>query len=65
VENMNKQCICPDCGKQLKFMSGYHQGDTYIALFHCEECKDGIDSDWEVTYTEENKIKIIRRYFFG
>ena len=30
-----------------------------------QECKDGIDSEWEVAYTEENEIKRIRRYFFG
>lgn len=62
---MNIKCTCPDCGKQLELMQGYHSGDTYIALYHCEECIDGIDSDLEVTYTEENKIKRIRRYFFG
>ena len=61
----NKQCTCPDCEKPLEFMSGYHQGDTFIALFHCEECVDGIDSDWEVTYTEDNEIMMIRKYFFG
>ena len=61
---MNKQCKCPDCGKQLELMQGYHSGDTYIALYHCEECIDGIDSDWKVTYKEDG-TRNVRRYYFG
>lgn len=60
----NIKCTCPDCGKQLEFMSGYHHGDSYVAIFHCEECNTGTDKDWEVTY-EGEKIKQIQRYFFG
>ena len=58
------KCTCPNCGKQLEFMSGHNDGYDLVVLFHCEECKDGIDSDWEITYTEDNEIKRIRRYFF-
>lgn len=61
---MNKQCKCPDCGKQLELMHEYHSGDSYVAIFHCEECIDGIDKDWEVTYSEDGTEKILR-YFFG
>lgn len=61
----NTKFICPDCGKRLKFMSGYCQGNSFIGLFSCEKCIDGIDSDWEVTYTKENGIEKIRRYYWG
>ena len=64
-DTKNFEYTCPDCGKHLEFMAGYHQDDSFVAIFHCEKCKDGIDSDWEVTYTKENGIEKIRRYFFG
>lgn len=60
----NIKYMCPDCMKQTEFMSEYHQGDSYIAIFHCEECNTGTDKDWEVTY-EGEKIKQIQRYYFG
>lgn len=60
----NIKCTCPNCGKQLELMHEYHSGDTFIELYHCEECIDGIDSDWEVTYKEDG-TKNIQRYYFG
>lgn len=57
--------ICPDCGKNLELMSYYREGDYIVGLFNCEECKDGIDSDWVITYTKENGIEKIERYYFG
>lgn len=62
---MKNKFICPNCGKPLELMSDYHQCDLIIGLFHCEECIDGIDSDWEITYFEDGRIEKIRRYYFG
>lgn len=57
--------ICPDCSKFLRLMYYYHQDDLIIALYTCEDCKNGIDSDWRVTYSKEKGIEKIERYFFG
>ena len=61
----NTKFVCPECGKKLEFMSGYQLGNSFVGLFNCEECVGGIDSDWKITYTKENGIEKIERYFWG
>lgn len=61
----NIKFICPDCGRRLEFESSYVENGKVIALMSCLECVDGIDKDWEVTYSTENGIEKIERYFWG
>ena len=56
--------LCPDCGKPLRFMDGHCTRHGAIKLFHCDDCIDGLDSDWRVIYVE-NRIKKIEKYYFG
>lgn len=61
----NNKILCPDCGKPLEWMSSYVNNNKVIALFYCEECNNGLDKEWEVTYSKENGVERIERYFFG
>ena len=63
LKNMNIEC--PDCGKPLKWMSEYRMGSYHTAVFHCEDCKDGIDSDWTVICDDNGTILRIERCYFG
>lgn len=60
---------CPDCGKPLEFESSYIDQidgiNKVIALTHCDECHNGLDKDWQVTYSKENGVEKIERYFWG
>lgn len=57
--------VCPECGKVLEIESYHKCGNQIIVLCHCEECVDGIDSDWEGIYTKDEGYKDFTRYFFG
>ena len=57
---------CPDCGKPLEFMSAYYMDtDKIVALMYCDQCNNGLDKEWEVTYSTENGVEKIERYYFG
>lgn len=60
---------CPDCGKLLEFESSYIDQiegiNKVIALMYCDECNNGSDKDWQVTYSKENGVEKIERYFWG
>ena len=62
---MMSEFKCPDCGKKLKLMAHYHDGDVIDGLFHCESCLGGMDSDWSIKYLEDGRIEQIKRYYFG
>lgn len=62
---MMKSIVCPDCGKPLEFMSAYVENNKVIALFNCDQCNNGSDKDWEVTYSKKNGVEKIERYYFG
>ena len=55
--------MCPNCGKPLRLISYDYHCD--VGIYHCAECLNDIDSDWEVTFTEEGEIKEIERYYIG
>ena len=60
---------CPECGKTLQVMNVSHElietENCLKILCWCENCKDGIDRDFDVTYTKENGVKEIKRHFWG
>ena len=60
---------CPDCGKPLEFESSYIDRidgiNKVIAFMYCDECNNGLDKDWQVTYSKENGVEKIERYFWG
>ncbi len=60
-----EKVLCPECGKSLELMSAYVEKNKVIALFNCDKCKNGTDSDWEVTYSKEKGVEKIERYYFG
>lgn len=60
-----KNIACPDCGKPLEFMSAYVENNKVTALFNCDQCNNGSDKDWEITYSKENGVEKIERYYFG
>ena len=64
-ELKNTKFVCPDCGCKLEFESSYVDNDKVIALMSCLECNNGLDKDWQVTYSKENGIEKIERYFWG
>lgn len=53
----NNKMLCPDCGKPLEWMSSCVDGNKVISLCYCEECNNGLDKEWEVTYSKENGIE--------
>ena len=56
--------MCPECGKPLELVSYDLHND--VGYCCCEKCfLGGIDSDWEVFFTEEGEVEEIRRYYFG
>ena len=59
----NTNFTCPDCGNPLEFGSSYIENKKVIALMYCDKCSNGLDKDWEVTYSKENGIEKIERYF--
>lgn len=60
-----KKVLCPECRKPLELMSSYAENNKVVEVFHCAECKNGVDSDWKVIYSEEKGIEKIERYYFG
>jgi hypothetical protein len=56
---------CPDCDNPLEFMSAYVEDNKVIALFYCDQCNNELDKEWEVTYSRENGVEKIERYYFG
>lgn len=55
---------CPKCGKRLSIEDRYYEDGFEKLLCHCEECLDGVDSDWLATLATDGNIEV-KRYFFG
>lgn len=53
---------CPDCNNPLEFESAYVEDNKVIALFYCDQCNNGLDKEWEVTYSKENGVEKIERF---
>ena len=56
---------CPICKKPLEIMFEYTEAELLVAIAHCENCLDNLDSDWKLIYNKNRELDSIERYFFG
>lgn len=56
--------LCPACHKKLSIEHTYEENGCLIYLCHCEECLNGIDSDWKVTYSTSD-VPLVERFYWG